>query len=210
MTIIWPPSQSIRYYVPEDLHLAALPLVGAWICIVAGTDGFSLAAQPRNSIRSHVFVSFYLPVSGIIPFPSAPLADRYLYLPAIGLWLVAADQVGRLLYVGEKERRYGMVAAGIVLLMLAASTAARNLDWKNDVMLFSRFVMQYPDNAFGHHNLGCAYLDEAGDLHAAEREFNKALAYDPYFPRLRTQLGYIQLKRGDYKGRSSITMKQSA
>lgn len=197
LSVLWPPSLSPVYFIPDDLNLLALPLAAAWLGI-AGVLGWLLT---RGRSRPTLFglawlAAFWLPVSGIIPFPSAPLADRYLYLPAIGLWLVVADQAVRL----AAGRRSAAAAAALVLLVLAALTVARNPDWKNDITLFSRYVEQYPERALGHHNLGTAYLDIQGDLNQAEMEFEKTLALDPVFPRLHTQMGYIRLLQGDYEG----------
>jgi tetratricopeptide (TPR) repeat protein len=72
--------------------------------------------------------------------------------------------------------------------------------WRSDISLFTRLVEQYPDKAYGYHNLGCAYMDKAKNLDMAEREFERALALDPVFPRLRTQMGYARLLRGDLEG----------
>ena len=201
MTVVWPTTLASTYFVPDDLHLLTLPLVGAWLCIV-GMLGWLLT---RGRSRAVLFglswlTAFWLPVSGIFPIPSAPLADRYLYVPAIGFWLLVAYHAVRLLPAHDAARRYGAVAAAVVLLVLAALTARRNLDWKSDVALFTRVVEQYPERAFGHHNLGCAYLDKEKNLDLAEREFAVALALDPLFPRLRTQMGYARMQRGDYEG----------
>ncbi|MBI5847145.1 MAG: tetratricopeptide repeat protein [Nitrospirae bacterium] len=201
LTIIWPVSLSPKYVIPDDIHLLALPLIAAWLGI-AGVIGWQLTRGRRRATLFGLswLVVFWLPVSGIFPIPSAPMADRYFYVSAIGLWIIVADQLARLFSSVPEARRYGIAAAALVLLVLTAMTVARNQDWKNDISLFSRYVAQNPDQAFGHHNLGCAYLDDEGDLDAAEREFKMALALDPNFPRLRTQMGYIQLLRGDFAG----------
>ncbi|MBI5075986.1 MAG: tetratricopeptide repeat protein [Nitrospirae bacterium] len=201
LTIIWPLSVSPRYVIPDDLHLLALPLAAAWFCIISMIVWLFAGGRSKAVIFGLFWlVFFWLPVSGIVSIPSAPLADRYLYLPAIGLWIIIADQFVRLLSHDGMMRRYAAIGAVIVLMLLAVLTVSRNQAWKSDITLFSRYVAQYPDQAGGHHNLGCAYLDQVGDLDAAEREFEKALALDPQFPRLRTQMGYIQLLRGNNHG----------
>lgn len=200
-TILWPPLQSAKYFIPDDLHLLALPLATAWLCI--GVMLWWLFTRGRTSVTLFGvgwFVAFWLPVSGIVPIPSAPMADRYLYLPAIGIWLVVADQVVRALRDRRAVHRYAVSAIIVVLLVFAQYTVRRNLVWKSDISLFSRIVVQYPDRAFGHHNLGCAYLDKEKNLGKAEQEFAQALALNPFFPRLRTQMGYICLQQGDFAG----------
>ncbi len=93
LTIVWPFSLNIRYYLPDDFHPLALPLVTAWGCI-CGLLGWILTRKDRRISMFGIMwaLAFWMPVSGIIPFPSAPLAERYLYVPAIGLWLVIADR----------------------------------------------------------------------------------------------------------------------
>ncbi len=201
LTVVWPASLSPKYFIPDDLHLLALPLTAAWLCIL-GLLAWLLTRgrSPATHFGLAWLTAFWLPVSGIFPIPSAPLADRYLYIPAIGLWLVIADQATRFQPIREAVRKSIMVIAAVVLVALVAVTVRRNADWRSDVSLFSRVVEQYPERAFGHHNLGCAYLDKEKNLDLAEQEFEKALALDPFFPRLRTQMGYISLQRGDYDG----------
>jgi tetratricopeptide (TPR) repeat protein len=144
-------------------------------------------------------VAFWLPVSGIFPIPSAPLADRYLYLPAIGLWLIVADQVSPLV-VSRTNQRWSSIGVAVLLATFLTVTVRQNLFWRDDIKLFSRLVSLYPESAYGHHNLGCAYLDKEKNLDLAEQSFERAFALDPLFPRLRTQLGYVQLLRGDNEG----------
>lgn len=201
LTVAWPPAQSAKYFVPDDLHLLALPLAGAWLAIAAGSWWLLTGGRSRVTLfGTGWLVAFWLPVSGIIPIPSAPLADRYLYIPAIGLWLIVADQAGRVLSGRAALRRYAAGGAAVLLLVLAGLTVRRNLDWHDDISLFTRLTAQYPERAFGHHNLGCAWLDKKKNLDQAALAFEKALSLDPLFPRLRTQMGYVCLQRGDLEG----------
>lgn len=201
VTVVWPTALSPVYFVPDDFHPLALQLALAWICIVSSLVWcFTRGRSYATLFGVAWIVLFWLPVSGIVPITSAPLADRYLYIPAIGLWLIVSDQFFRLIPDRGVIRRYSLLGAATIILVLAVLTIRRNLDWKSDVALFTRFVEQYPDRAYGHHNLGCAYLDKVKNLDLAERSFEKALAIDPRFPRLRTQIGYARLQRGDYEG----------
>lgn len=201
LTVLCPTTLSSKYSIPDDLHLLALPLFVAWLCVIGSLVWLFTRGRSRATLFGLAwFTAFWLPVSGVFPIPSAPLADRYLYVPAIGLWLLVADQAVRLQPSRDVARRWGVLAAAVVLMTLAALTARRNRDWRSDVALFTRLVEQYPEQAFGHHNLGCAYMDKMKNIDLAEREFERALAIDPVFPRLRTQLGYVRLQRGDFEG----------
>jgi len=137
---------------------------------------------------------FWLPVSGIVPIPSGPIADRYLYLPLIGLSMAAAA-------LFQRHRSPWLVrGGGAILVLLAILSLSQSLIWRTDETLFSRVVALFPDQAYGYHNLGCYYLDRAKDLDRAERMFDEALRRDPLFPRLQTQKGYVRFMRGDLPG----------
>jgi hypothetical protein len=201
LTIVWPFPLTSKYFMPEDFHATALPLLIGWFSIILLGGWLVTRGRSRATLFGMAWsIAFWLPVSGIIAFASDPMADRFLYVPAIGIWIIVADQLSRLLPDNPSLRRLaGGLAAG-VLLALAFATVLRNADWKDDITYFSQFVREYPDRAFGYHNLGCAYLDKTGDLDAADRAFQAALAIDPGFPRLQTQLGYVRLLRKDYAG----------
>lgn len=203
LTVIWPVSLSPRYAIPDDLHLLSLPLAVAWLCII----GILAWLLTRGRSRAALFglswlAAFWLPVSGIFYFSSVTLADRFLYIPAIGLWIIIADQMARLLQCGSAQRRYAAVAIALILLLISALTIKRNPDWKNDMTLFTQLVKQYPENPYGHSNLGSAYIQRRGehDLELAEKEFEKALALEPTIQSVHTPLGYIKLERGDFEG----------
>jgi tetratricopeptide (TPR) repeat protein len=199
----WPEALSPRYEVPLDLRDLTVPLSLAWLGIAVLLAAFLMWRRSRPTLFGLFWlVMFWLPVSGIIFFPGAPLADRYFYLPAIGLWLVVADQVGSLLPSRIGARRTVLAAAVLVLLVLSGMTIRRNLDWRSDMTLFSRLVEQYPENAYGHANLGNALLrrGQPGDSQQAERELRTALDLDPAMRHLLVPLGHTRLLAGDNAG----------
>lgn len=201
LNVVWPVLLSPKYFIPDDLHLYTLQLFSAWVFIVGMLLWFFTRGRSLPTLFGLAWiVAFWLPVSGIFRIPSAPLADRYLYVSAIGLWVLLADQLGRFLSTHATIRRWGVVPAAMVLIVLAAVTIGHNPVWHSDVSLSSRIIELYPEQAYGFHNLGCAYLDKEHNPVLAERSFAQAFALDPNFPRLRTQMGYIAVLRGDNEG----------
>lgn len=202
-SLVLPYALSPRYVIPNDFHLYALPLAGGWFIVV----GVFLWLLMKGRSRAILFgiswaVVFWLPVSGVFYFSSVTLADRFLYLPAIGIWLVAADRAGFFLSGPGAYGRYGMIAGITVLMILALLTVKRNADWKSDITLFSRSVQQYPENQYGHYNLAAAYVDRRGpgDLENAGRELEAALSLDPSMQDAYTPMGYVKLESGDFEG----------
>ncbi len=210
LNVVWPTTLSPRYIVPEDLHLLALPLIVAWLCIGIALGWLVTRGRSRATVFGLFwFIAFWLPVSGIVYFPSAPMADRFMYVPAIGLWIIIADQTARLFSSGYASRRYVMLTAALVLVTLAVLTTVRNADWKSDISLFSRLVEMYPDNPYGHAYLGMGFYAESKRdnryIDLAEQEFGKAMnvanIYQmEYALTVHIQMGHIRRLRGDYEG----------
>ena len=132
--------------------------------------------------------------SNTIPIPSTPMAERYLYLPAIGLWVIAADR-GYALYRKSHNSKALATVAAIVVVLLGGVTANRNRDWEDDIALFGSVVRTDPGSSVGHFNLGNS-LRDAGDLEGAEREWLEALRLDPANSGAMTQLGSFAAVEG--------------
>ncbi|MBZ5638418.1 MAG: tetratricopeptide repeat protein [Acidobacteriia bacterium] len=202
-TVVWPLHLSPRYDVHAARRLVTPSIVAAWLCILLIAGWLLWRGRSRVTAFGVAWlVAFWLPVSGIVYISRITMADRFLYVPAIGLWIVVADQAARFLPSGGSRRRYALTAVAVALCLLAALTMRRNLDWKNDVTLFGRLVSQYPENPHGHYSLGNAYLDDRGeyDLELAEREYLTALALDPTLQSAYAPLGYIRMVKQDYAG----------
>lgn len=204
VTALWPLDLTSRYVLPDDLNLLALPLAGAWLCILGSLCWLLTRGRSSATLFGLAWMFlFWLPVSGIVLVPGAPMADRFAYLPAVGLWIVIADQLGRGYEVLRPSlRRYLTAGCVCILVVLAAVTVRRNLDWENDKTLFTSFVQHHPDNVHAHYGLGIAYYTGGKDQNVAlaEREFETVLSMDPTYTMVNTFLGNIRLNRGDLQG----------
>jgi len=139
----------------------------------------------------------YAPISNIVPIPSDQLTERYLYMPAVGFfigigalfsWLCSRERYRRLLWGGT----------AIVVIAFAGVTAQRNLDWRNNLSLFSSGVRNDPTSPAAHYNLGTAYR-ENGDLESARREWEKTLELKPDYADALTQMGTFAAVQGDLR-----------
>jgi hypothetical protein len=203
LSVLAPPLLSARYVIPEAHKFPFLPLLTAWLCIIAILGWLLIRDRSKATLFGlGWFVIFWLPVSGIVPFPSVPLADRYFYFPAVGLSIVVSGQAVRWLPSGTKARQYGFVVTAIVLLVLMSLTVRRSLVWNSDISLFSSLVEQYPGDAYSHGALGTAYLNRQGadDIELAERELTTAITLEPSLPEVLVPLGHVRLNKGDFEG----------
>jgi tetratricopeptide (TPR) repeat protein len=121
------------------------------------------------------------PVIGIIPAGNNASADRYTYLPSIGITIMLAWGIP-LLFKSADMRKKILVPAGIaVLAILSFLTWQQCGYWKNSTTLFSHALQVTKDNALAHIILGRA-LAEEGKYNEAIAYYNKAILMTPVTP----------------------------
>src|SRR5262249_60667410 len=125
------------------------------------------------------------------------IADRYMYLPLIGLSLALVWGAAELCEKRRPLRSAATVLTGIVLILFAAITYRQTGFWKNSRALFEHSLAVTPGNAFMHYSLGLA-LSDRGEHDAALAHFREALAFSPDFPEGQEALGREFAKSGNF------------
>lgn len=107
------------------------------------------------------------------------VAERYLYLPIIGILGVAGlgfEKLTRSL----KLRQVGYIILVLTIILLSARTIFRNIDWKSEDNLWIATGKTSPSSPNTHNNLGDVY-GRQGDKQAALREFQRAIELKPNY-----------------------------
>lgn len=187
-------------FAPIGLSISRLPPDGgypltvwtalSWLAIAGALYALWRSDSAPTRLGLLWFAVHYVPISNAVPIPSAPMAERFLYLPAVGLWWVLADQLCRV-YRKANAKRLIWAAAAAALLALACVSGIRNLAWRSTVTLFEAEVRVHPSLAENHYNLCTAYF-EAGALARAETACREADRLDPGNAGVLTQLGNLQ------------------
>jgi protein O-mannosyl-transferase len=202
---IWPLRLSAFYPHPGTavvvwkvaLALAVLLAITAWAWRARRT-------RPYLLVGWLWFLGTLVPVIGIIQVGSQAMADRYTYVPLIGIflavvWLAADYAAGRR---GTPEHRVisgvRVGAAGTALAVLAVLSAGQVWVWRDSIALFSHALAVTPKNSMVHTNLAVAYA-EAGRFEEAIPHFEEVLALDPHSARTYYNLAlvYERLGRAD-------------
>jgi Flp pilus assembly protein TadD len=128
-----------------------------------------------------------------------PFAERYLYLPSVGLcWVLAWGYIRLFEKTSGRAAvwRRGLVSAAVLLAVLfIVRIVIRNRDWQDDVTFSSRTLAVSPDSVEMHNILGAAYYRQ-GDIKAAEREWLQAQRIAPADTTLLDNLGLICMDEG--------------
>ena len=194
--LVFPSGLTVYHGEPEAYFSGAPALLAAWAAILAGGALLLRGGRPATRFGLLWFVVNFIPVSTIVPMPSASIAERHLYLPALGLMVVLADQLARLSGALRRPRAlaWGVVAVAAVL---AGLTIRRNLDWKDDLALFSSALRVNPESPDARFAYALA-LAQRGDVEGARREWERIVATDPGHTGALSQLGTYHAERGRF------------
>jgi len=193
--LLFPADLTIFHNVPQGGWFDPPWFFPVWIVLLAAAG---LVLRSRNRVACFAmawFVINYFPISNIVPIPSEPVAERYLYMPSIGFFIALGMLFSRIPAQGRiRQALWGGVA--IIVIAYAALTIQRNLDWKDNLSLFFSGVMKDPSSAAAHYNLGTAYMEKE-DLASARREWESTLAIAPGYADALTQMGTLAAVQGD-------------
>ncbi|MCP4574393.1 MAG: tetratricopeptide repeat protein [bacterium] len=156
-------------------------------------------------------VVFVLPVSGLVPIRGAVIAERFLYLPSVGICVLLGYGAARLLpWLSEQlgpDVRMLSVTVTIAMLGLGAGTVHRAEVWRDEVSLFESIVKASPDAAIAHNNLASAY-GKAGRIDEALRVLADAVKLKPDYVEAWTNIGFVHLQSG--RPREAVTAYRTA
>ncbi|MGO9256876.1 MAG: tetratricopeptide repeat protein [Bryobacteraceae bacterium] len=124
------------------------------------------------------YVLTLLPVIGIVQVGMQSIADRYLYVPMIGLLIAVAWQVGEVCQGSQRRTRIATAAGGFVLGICAVLSWRQAHVWRDGVTLFTHAIQVTEDNFVAHDNLGVE-LDRLGRSEEALAEYRETLRIRP-------------------------------
>jgi len=134
------------------------------------------------------------------------MADRYTYIPLIGIFLIIAWAVPDITEAIAKSKAYAgriiqlfSVVFGIAVLLVLALVAYTQVGyWKDDLAAFGRAIAVTKHNAIAHNNLGSALLIR-GELKMAESHFRQAIRIKPGYINARYNLALSLDQQGLHK-----------
>lgn len=195
---ILPINLAVVYPFPKDpqLILAIFSLL-----ILVGLTWFSFKER-KNKAYLIVGWLWYLitllPVIGIIQVGVQAMADRYTYLPSVGIFIIIVWWIADI--AAENGTNYKIVIGGTVFIIaaLATMTWAQTNKWMNSVTIFEHTLKTTKNNYIAHNNLGRAY-EVDGRLDEAIEQYQLAIRIKPDFFLANYNLGGVLLDVGQFE-----------
>src|SRR5512133_68692 len=195
LKLIWPAKLAVLY--PQLVDRPAVQLVGAGLimaCITAAVLWLRLR-RPYPLVGWLWFLGTLVPVIGLVQVGNQSMADRYMYLPSIGLLVMLAWGLADLLRLHPSTRTPVTAVFALVLCASVAATMAQLQYWRNSETLFRHALAVTRNNAVAWNSLGFYYTDKA-DLTAARQCFESSLAITRENPFTWSGLAKVSLEQG--------------
>jgi Tfp pilus assembly protein PilF len=188
--LVWPSGLAFFYPFRADWPARRVALSAA---LLLGVTALAVAQARR---RPHLFAGwgFYLvallPVIGVVQAGGQSFADRYTYVPIIGVLMMLAWSIP----AGAARAAIGPAAAALLAFVLATNIQVGY--WRTGEALYTRALRVTTGNVVAHNNLGMELLDR-GDVRGARDQFIDALKAWPGYALARYNLGNAELRSGD-------------
>jgi len=202
---LWPAGLAVHYPHPRE-SLAGWQVATALLVLTA----ISVAALRLRRRAPYLltgwlwYLGTLVPVIGLVQVGKQAMADRYTYVPLIGIFVIVVWGVPDLLesirlpvgWTARGRRRLVAVAAVLALVLLGAAAHRQVGYWRSAAALFERAAAVTRDNSVAFNALGLLMARE-GRMEEAIERYGRALAVNPDFPEALNNLGGAHAAMGD-------------
>jgi Flp pilus assembly protein TadD len=176
--MIWPADLAVLYPYPDRWNAGAIAGSALLVGMITAVAIRQRKQRPYLMMGWLWFLGTLAPVIGLVQVGIQSIADRYTYVPSIGIFVMATWGAAELLQKRPQLTR-SVAAVGVAVLILLASVTRVQLNyWRNSVTLFSHATEVTHGSVLSEYNLAEA-LARNGEEELAAAHYFKALAIQP-------------------------------
>jgi Flp pilus assembly protein TadD len=192
---VWPVHLAVIYPLPKDLPLVPVLAATMTLILISWLVWRRRRPEPYLLTGWLWFLGMLVPVIGLVQVGLQSMADRYTYLPQIGLFLGATFCIGH--WAAKLRLNPGVMisVAGIVLSGCLILTARQLQYWRDSETLFRHALAVTQDNSIAQNNLGYIIL-QRGQVDEAIIHFRKALGIRANYADAYINLGVAFAQKG--------------
>jgi protein O-mannosyl-transferase len=192
---LWPTNLAAIYSYPDSIAGWQVAVAIAMLAIVTWLAVRVRRGYPYVLVGWLWYLVTLIPVIGLIQVGSQPIADRYTYVPLIGLFIIVAWGVPEILARRRVTTPVLATAAVVVVAACVVAARAQVYHWRSSVALWQHAVSVTTDNYRAQGNLGHALAAE-GRLDEAIQHYSEAVRIRPGYAEAHNNLGLALARQG--------------
>ena len=189
---VWPSHLAVFYPYPLQSLLMPAIFAASALAIITVLVIRGFPQRPYLTVGWLWYVVTLVPVIGLVQTGSQARADRYTYIPMIGLSIALVWGISKLL---EPWPRFRVALAAAVAGACLTLTWFQVQYWRNDIALYQHAIDVVPDNYIARFNLASA-LEAEGQTNEAIAQLREAVRVRPYYVPARAELGQLLAMQG--------------
>jgi protein O-mannosyl-transferase len=194
--MLWPLKLAAYYPYSQAFQPLIVIACASILLVITALVLLFVRYLPYLAVGWFWYIGTLIPVIGIIQVGDQSMADRYTYIPLIGVFLMVVWGLRDLL----RKWHYGKISLGssfaLIIIPLMWTTWVQIGYWKNSETLFRHTLDIAGNNYFAHFNLAVALYDK-GDIDGAIEHYKEALQANPYHASSHKNLGNLLFLKGN-------------
>ena len=196
--MIWPNNLAVFYPYPE--LLVPWQVLGSVLLLIAITLVVIWRAKKSPYLATGWlwYIGTLVPVIGIVQAGAQAMADRYTYIPLIGLFIMVAWGVPELLKKWNYRKEILLALSVLIILCLSIITWTQVGYWQNSITLYDHTLKVTDNNWLIYNNRGVAYND-LGNYRQAIEDYSRAIEIKPDYAEAYNNRGIAYNNLGNYR-----------
>ena len=180
--MLWPEGLAVFYPYLHSWPIGQIAGAALTLVFITAFVIWKFKTFPYLAVGWFWYLGTLVPVIGLVQVGMQAMADRYMYVPMIGLFMMVVWGVPDLLRERRARTMILVAASGVILFLLMICTYFQVQYWQNSVRLFRHAISVTSGNHIAHNLLGNA-LRDMGQLEKAAINYRQAIAINPgYWP----------------------------
>jgi protein O-mannosyl-transferase len=205
--LLWPVKLAVVYPYPDSFSFYSIMVSFSLIISITIFSFVNIKKKPYLFIGWAWYLIILFPVIGLAQAGAQSMADRFAYMPFIGLYSLFSWGIADLYKAGYIKKWLCIGSSVLIVFLLVLQSHKQVKFWKNSITLFEHSIHVTENNYTAYFNLGDA-LQKEGRLSEAIINYEKALSVRPYDINILSHMGLALLKTGELDAAVTI-LKQA-
>ncbi|HEV2320537.1 MAG TPA: tetratricopeptide repeat protein [Verrucomicrobiae bacterium] len=200
--IFLPTNLALIYPYPHSWPQASVVISAGVLCLLTAVSVLQAKRSPYLAVGWFWFLGTLVPVIGLVQVGVQSMADRYTYLPSIGIFILVTWGFSDLVASLARKMETCAMAGAAALIACLVLTSVQLRYWRSDLALFSHTVAVTTDNYAADDCLGKT-LHNLGFPKQAQLFYDEAIQLEPDYPLAQFDAGINLLSLNDPTGASN-------